>query len=195
MPKKSDFMAAEEIKAILHDRDIAEQTRIVRWVSESLGLSTTPSAASERPAPRPAAATLPQSADQPLDSQPQSVNNFRSFYDARKPKNDVQFAAVAGYFYRFASPQAERKETILPKDLDEAGRLARGCGFKNPRVTLNNAVKLGYFDRAGDGAFKLNAVGENLVAMTLPGSAKGANSGRRRRPQKKVHAKKRPAAK
>jgi hypothetical protein len=32
---KSDFLAAEEIKKILHGRPKAEQERIVRWVSES----------------------------------------------------------------------------------------------------------------------------------------------------------------
>jgi hypothetical protein len=38
MATKSDFMAAEEIKAILNGRDKNEQERIIRWVSESLGL-------------------------------------------------------------------------------------------------------------------------------------------------------------
>src|ERR1019366_321043 len=38
VPRKSDFIAAEEIKGILHDRQKAEQERIMRWVNESLGL-------------------------------------------------------------------------------------------------------------------------------------------------------------
>jgi hypothetical protein len=38
------------------------------------------------------------------------------------------------------------------------------AGFKN------NALNQGYFDRAERGEFKLNAVGENLVAMALPGT-------------------------
>jgi len=56
---------------------------------------------------------------------------------------------------------------------------------------LNNAVALGYLDRAGRGEFKLNAVGENLVAMTLPGSGADANGGkprRSRRAKRKVRA-------
>jgi hypothetical protein len=72
--------------------------------------------------------------------------------------------------------------------LQNAGRQARGFGFKKPVVTLNNAVALGYFDRAGRGAFKLNAVGENLVAMTLPG---GETSKRRSRSKKKNKSTKR----
>lgn len=31
MATKSDFMAAEEIKAILHGRDKTEQEKILRW--------------------------------------------------------------------------------------------------------------------------------------------------------------------
>src|SRR5712672_1821158 len=103
----------------------------------------------------------------------QRSKDIKTFINEKNPKSDVQFAAVAAYFYRFESSLGERKEVILPRDLDEAGRQARGYSFKNARATLNNAVMLGYFDRAGDGQFKLNAVGENLVAMTLPGAVGG----------------------
>jgi hypothetical protein len=94
--------------------------------------------------------------------------------DEKKPKNDVQFASVAAYFYRFVAPETDRQDTIIAKDLDNAGRQARGYGFKKPLQTLSNARKLGYFDSAGRGEFKLNAVGENLVAMALPGTRANA---------------------
>jgi hypothetical protein len=54
--------------------------------------------------------------------------------------------------------------------LNDASRKARGYAFREASDTLNNAMKAGYFDRAAHGQFKLNAVGENLVAMTLPGT-------------------------
>jgi hypothetical protein len=114
----------------------------------------------------------------PLSGSPSHSKDIKTFVKERNPRKDVQFAAVAAYFYRFECP--ERKEVIVPKDLDEAGRQARGYGFKDPLTTLNNAVALGYFDRAGRGTFKLNAVGENLVAMTLPSSG-AERSGRKRR--------------
>lgn len=195
MATKSDFMAAEEIKAILHGKDKIEQERIIRWVTESLGLVATPSAPPNASAP-PATPVSPVSLPgvQALGSGPRS-KDIRSFVSERKPKNDVQFAAVTAYFYRFECPQAERKESIVPKDLDEAGRLARGFSFKNARQTLNNGVMLGYFDRAGDGAFKINAVGENLVAMTLPGTVVDSNGGKRRRIKKKIQVKKKPKQK
>jgi len=40
----------------------------------------------------------------------------------------------------------------------------------NPTSTLNNALRSGYLDKGSKrGTFRINAVGENLVAMTLPG--------------------------
>jgi hypothetical protein len=168
MANKSDFMAAEEIKAILHGRDKAEQERVIRWVSESLGILGV-SVGGIAPAIVPPLTPLP--IGQP--AQHGGIGHkkdIKTFVSEKKPKSDVQFATVMAYFYRFEVPQGERKEVILPQELQDAGRQARGFGFKEPLKTLSNAVALGYFDRAGRGEFKLNAVGENLVAMTLPGT-------------------------
>ena len=195
MAAKSDFMAAEEIKALLHGKDAIEQARILRWVTESLGLVSAQSTSPTTPAP-PAtpASPLPTTGAQTLGAGSRS-KDIKSFVNERKPKNDVQFAAVTAYFYRFECPEAERTEAIVPKVLDNAGRLVRGYSFKNARQTLDNGVKLGYFDRAGKGAFKLNAVGENLVAMTLPGTAVHAHGSKHRRPKKKAQASKKPKRK
>jgi hypothetical protein len=180
MATKSDFMAAEEIKAILQGRDKAEQERIIRWVAESVGISL---------ATVTAVGSVLQSGALPQASQPTSPGgavrrkDIKSFVSEKSPKNDVQFAAVVAYFYRFEASEADRKDVIVPQDLQQAGRQARGFGFNSPLTTLNNAVALGYFDRAGRGEFQLNAVGENLVAMTLPSG--DASSNRRRRGKKK----------
>jgi hypothetical protein len=45
-------------------------------------------------------------------------------------------------------------------------------------VTLNNAKNLGLIDSGSEkGRFTINTVGENLVAMTLPGQADGPAKG------------------
>ncbi len=165
MATKSDFKAAEEIKAILHGRDKSEQERIMRWVSESIGIAAVPSIAPQLTPPPSSSTTQPP---QPIAGVHRK--DIKSFVAAKAPRSDVQFAAVVAYFYRFEVTQGERKEVIIPNDLQDAGRQARGFGFKKPLATLNNAVALGYFDRAGRGEFRLNAVGENLVAMALPGT-------------------------
>lgn len=189
MATKSDFLAAEEIKAILHGRDKNEQERIIRWVGESLGIAGG-SIASQAPIlPHP---HTPSAAVQtPQPSGTGQREDIKSFVTEKSPKSDVQFAAVTAYFYRFEVSQAERKEVILPQDLQDAGRQARGFGFKKPLVTLNNAVALGYFDRGGRGEFKLNAVGENLVAMTLPGAdSSGGKVSRRKKKASKARGNK-----
>lgn len=189
MATKSDFMAAEEIKAILHGRDKNEQERILRWVTESLGIAPAPGPTHTGVIPQLGGSAVSQPTAPAPASAPAATKDIKTFYKEKNPRGDVQFAAVAAYFYRFQSSQAEHKDVLVAKDLDEAGRQARGYGFKSPLTTLNNAVGLGYFDRAGRGSFKLNAVGENLVAMTLPNTGSESNGGKPRRAKRKARAK------
>jgi hypothetical protein len=194
---KSDFMAAEEIKGLLNGRDKAEQERIIRWISESLGLTAAPSEPSGgvgSPVAPPSPAG-PSGTHVPHPHEPKRSKDIRSFMGEKKPKSDVQVASVIAYFYRFEAPQTERKETLNATDLDDAGRQARGYGFKKPLVTLNNARQSGYFDSAGRGQFKLNAVGENLVAMALPSTGDDEpGNGRARRKAKRANKSKRKSA-
>ena len=185
MSGKSDFMAAEEIKGILGGRDKTEQERIVRWVCESLGLSGAATAQPPNPLSIPTTATPPTVPHVPHTPHAGTkAKDIRTFIDEKKPKNDLQVAAVVGYYYLFEASDTHRKEILTPKELNDAARQGRGFSFKDARMTLNNAVRQGYFDRAGLGKFKLNAVGENLVAMALPGWAAAYGGAKRRRKAK-----------
>lgn len=187
---KSDFVAAEEIKVILQGRDATEQERILRWVAESLGLKavtapkvtplslTEPAAAAEQRAE--AREALPQQAA------PGGSVDIKAFVGEKQPKSDMQFAAVVAYFHHFVAP--DRREVVTKDDLQTAARLSNRERFRNPKQPLDNAVTNGYLDRVGRGEFRLNAVGENLVAMTLPGgnaSSEAGGSRRKRRPSPK----------
>jgi hypothetical protein len=116
--------------------------------------------------------------------------DIKAFVEEKKPKNDIQFAAVVAYYHHFEAAEANRLETITSEHVQEAARLAGRTRFRNPAVPLNNGVTLGYFDRPGRGEFRLNAVGENLVAMTLPGTDGDTNTNssssrpRKNRPRK-----------
>jgi hypothetical protein len=63
-----------------------------------------------------------------------------------------------------------------------------------PAQVLVNAYQDGLFDRGGKSHYKLNSVGENLVAMALPGTDVGTKrkptSGRRKSSGKKKGARK-----
>lgn len=179
---KSDFVAAEEIKQILEGRESAEQSRIIRWVSESLCLGPSPTSSQEAPAPLP----LPT-----VDSRG-GTTDIRTFTQQKAPKNDIQFVAVAAYYYRFLAPLSDRKDFIGSSDLQTSARLASRPVFKKPTTTFNNAVQQGYMDRRARGEYCLNTVGENLVAMTLPGN--GADSSAKPRSTKKSTAKKKGVA-
>jgi hypothetical protein len=185
-PVKSDFMAAEEIRGILHGREKAEQERIIRWASESLNL-TLPST---QPTATDAHLRTPLPAIPPLvhTGQPGSgaKKDIKAFVEEKKPKSAVHFVTVVAYFHHFEA--AEKKETIVPNDVQEAARLCSRPRFETPTIPLNNAVGLGYLDRVEKSTFKINAVGENLVAMALPGSAAVQNGGRK--PKKAAHKKK-----
>jgi hypothetical protein len=74
---------------------------------------------------------------------------------------------VAYYLQELAQPN-ERKDTITTADIDKYFKQA---SFKLPKVipqVLPNAKSSGYFDSAGSGSYKLNAVGYNLAVHTLP---------------------------
>lgn len=177
-PQKSDFLAAEDIKGILRGRDRAEQERIIRWVSESLELTSIPRSAG------PTHHQVVSPADplaQPIERT--RAKDIRTFVAEKQPRSDIHFVAVVAYYQRFLAPEPDRKDSIKSDDLQTAARLSNRAVFKKPTTTLNNAVRLGYLDRGARGEYRLNAVGENLVAMTLPGSGdtNGSKPAKRRR--------------
>jgi hypothetical protein len=144
--------------------DSERQTRILRWVSESLGI----------------AQMLPQQREPgPLNAMPDlrsplsvGTTDIKSFVASKDPKSDNQFAATVAYFYRFVAPQHERRDSITAEILQEGTRLAGRPRLGDPGKTLRNAKDMGYLDATDRGEFKINTVGENLVAMTLPGQGR-----------------------
>jgi hypothetical protein len=175
----TEFQVAQEIKALLETLPAEKRDLAIRWARESLGMVSTAStatkpilAAPDEPGAAPAAA--------------ERTKSLRDFVNEKRPKSDVQFAAVVAYYHHFEAP--ERRATISAADLQEAARLAQRDRFHLPTVTMNNAMKMGLFDRPERGIYKLNTVGENLVAMALPdggsGGERAAKPAKRGRPRK-----------
>lgn|SRR5689334_14496287 len=166
--------------------------RIFRWVAEKLGLpqpfgasihAVAPSSGAPPPTPGPPA-SLPTSGA----AASVGIKDIKAFVAEKDPKRDVHVAAVVAYYYRFEALPAERKDAINKDDLQEAMRLAGRPRFRNPLQTLSNAHIVGLLDRGAEKAtFTLNSVGENLVAMTLPGTG---NTAVRPKKAKKFVAKK-----
>lgn len=161
-----DFETAKAVFDKLKDLSQERQERVLRWVAEGLGVGlaltvTGPASVATESGP----ATAPEL------GRPASVGghtDIKTFIGTKNPRSDQQFATAVAYYYRFEAPPAQRKESINTETLQEAARLAGRKRLTNPKSTLNNATGQGYLDRASRGEFAINAVGENLVAMTLP---------------------------
>lgn len=169
-----DFDIGKAIFDQLKDLPAERQQRVLRWVAEGLGVA--PGALALAPPPQPAGGSHPPQVP-PVSPPASPATDIKTFIAAKTPKSDMQFAAAVAYFYRFDAPPAERRDSIDGTALQEAARLAGRRRLSNPRVTLNNAKAAGYLDSSTRGEFTINSVGENLVAMTLPG---GADSSTRR---------------
>jgi hypothetical protein len=175
-----DFDTAKAVFEKLKDVPADRRKRILAWIAEGFGVIAAP----PLPLPTPSLAT-PQPPGTPAPATGTGVD-IKTFVTAKAPKNDAQFATTVAYYYRFEAPVAQKRDSITSEMLQEACRLAGRNRFPTPIVTLNNAKKSGYLDSGARGEFSVNSVGENLVAMTLPG---GADAGRAA-PKKRVGANK-----
>jgi hypothetical protein len=197
-PTPDDFEAAKKVFDELKDLTTERQERVLRWVSETLGVKSF--ATTALPGSAPVQVAISPTAANPTGSMPRPSGggrDIRTFVAEKAPSSDNQFAAVVAYYYRFEAPPEQRHNSISGADLQEAARLAGRKRLANPRQALQNARALGYLDNPARGEFSINTVGENLVAMTLPGGvdstarrgakrgAKKSNAGARRKTRKR----------
>jgi hypothetical protein len=167
-----DFDTAKAVFEKLKDVPAERRKRILTWIAEGFGVEL--NAASPPGSPLNPAPPMPHLPGTPATHTPGNPisqrADIKTFVSAKAPKSDQQFATVVAYFYRFESLPAMKKDSINGDILQEAARLAGRKRMSNPRVTLNNAKAAGYLDSNTPGEFTINSVGENLVAMTLPGT-------------------------
>jgi hypothetical protein len=155
-----DLEAVRTIVTALEKFEGKDQERIIRWAREKLGLEPIKSPpVQQSPAPSLPGNLLP----------PHCTKDLKSFVNEKNPSTDMQFAATVAYYYKFEAPVEERKDSIDSGSLQNAARLAGRNRLINPGQTLINASFNGLLDKADEkGAYKINTVGENLVAMALP---------------------------
>lgn len=119
---------------------------------------------SPTPAAKLAISPAPQ-ADAPIRTKQVDI---RALKEQKKPSSARQMACLVAFYLQDHAPQADRKETVNSGDLEKYFKQA---GFKLPAKmpqVLVDAKGAGYFDVASRGEYKLNAVGYNLIAHTLP---------------------------
>lgn len=172
-----DFDTAKAVFEKLKDVPPERRKRIISWIAEGLGISFGAPAPviNTPPAPSPPS---PAAVATPPPPAPASGTDIKSFVAAKAPKSDRQFAVTVAYYYRFEAPPEQRRATITSEVLQEAARLAGRARMIKPIKTLNNVRTAGYLDSSGRGEFAINSVGENLVAMTLPGPVAPVGKGK-----------------
>ena len=159
----NELDAAKAIVAALDGLEKQQQERALRYASETLGLHIQGAYSATPPAPTPAIA--PVSATPGAPAAPRAPD-IKQFTESKAPKTDNQFAAVVAYYYRFEAPPEQQRDTINDATVRDAARMV---GRKRPsRQLLHNAKNRGYLDALGGGEFRINNVGENLGAVTLP---------------------------
>jgi len=121
----------------------------------------------------------------PLKETPPS--HIKDLKSQKKPRSANEMSAIVAYYLSNLAPADKRKATINPKDIETYFKIAEFPLPEQVRATLPNAKNAGYFDSAGAGEYKLNAVGHNLVAHSMPrgsgseGKPKKRRSGRSRK--------------
>ncbi len=188
--KPDDLEAVRTIVATLEPFDVTEKERIIRWAREKLSLPVQ-------------GTTIHEAINQKKHTDSRQYvsktrQDIKAFINEKNPRSDMQFAATVVYYYAFEAPESNKKDAISGDDLQEACRLAGRTRLTNPGQTLRNAAFQGLLDKLDRGTFSINAVGENLVAMTLPSESsahKPQAKATRKRGNKKATKKKQPKRK
>ena len=160
---KDDLEAVRTIADTLKPFSDEDRERIVRWARERVGM---PSEGGGPTTPLPPPTS--QDTFQESSSPPPAAKDIGAFIAEKDPKNDSQLAAVVAYYHHFLVPEAERRDWITSDDLLTACRLSGRNRPARPAQTLVNAFSQGLLDRGKQGRYRLNSVGENLVAVVLP---------------------------
>lgn len=180
-PDFADLDAVRKVVDALVTFDPEQQKRILRWAREKLELPADAPPVSQYGVPE---QTLAPRASQE-GGEPSRTMDIKTFIESKNPSSDNQFAAAVAYFYRFEAPDHLRKEAITKDDLLEACRQVGRNRISRPDQTLVNAHGQGLLDRAEKGAYSINTVGENLVAVALPSDGGGravARGGGKKKP-------------
>ncbi len=165
--------AIDGLITALDGLDSTDQLTAIRAACEHLGvpLGSNP----QQTASAPTVAGSPPQASGP--SQATFSTDIRALKAQKDPTTATEMACLVAYYLKDLAPPEERKDTVTASDLDKYFRQA---SFRLPKAKDQlpfNVKNAGYFESAGSGAFRLNAVGYNLVAHSLPRADKRQSDG------------------
>ena len=162
---KSLGTAIDEIVAALSALDAPARATAVKAACDHLNLSMPVEARNSSDA---IAAALSKGVSSPSDAgTPTTAIDIRSFKEQKNPSSGIEMACVMAY-YLLQHSNDDRKTEITAADVQKYFVQANYPLPKRLDQLLVNAKVAGYFDSAGRGTYRLNAVGHNLVAHSMP---------------------------
>lgn len=119
-------------------------------------------------------------------SQPLRVADIQTLRVERQPTSASEMAALVAYYLAELAGPSERTAEVTVEDVLKYFKQARYPLPKARAMLLPNAKNAGYFDSLGDGKYRLNPVGYNLVAHNLPRSGTDARTAKSRKQPSKA---------
>ncbi|HET6204503.1 MAG TPA: hypothetical protein VFI25_17060 [Planctomycetota bacterium] len=165
-----ELRAILQVIAALSDLDSEARARVINYVFQRLGIAS-PAVLVETGA---SGATPPRGTEAaaPVTQPGRRHVDIRTFGQEKSPRSANERVAVVAYYLSELAPADERKAEISAADIIKYFKQA---DFPLPgasRMTLVNAKNAGYLDAGAErGTYKLNPVGHNLVAHSLPAAS------------------------
>lgn len=188
-----ELRAIQQVIAALSDLDPEARARVISYVFQRLGISS-PAVLTDAGG---SGATPPHGFEDSAPVAPPGHRqiDIRTFGQEKSPRSSNERVAVVGYYLSELAPAGERKNEISAADITKYFKQA---GFPLPgaaRMALVNAKNAGYLDAGAErGAYRLNAVGHNLVAHGLPASSRTKQRSTGQRHRKRGRKSKKPGS-
>ena len=166
-----EVAAIQTIVAALTPLDAESRGRVIGYVFNRLGLRASITTGGSRESEVDLATSEPVAT---------GIRDVRTLKEEKQPKSAIEMTALVAYYLAELAPTADRTDVI---DADDVKRYFKQAQFPLPaklHMTLIHAKNAGLLDSAGQGSYRLNPVGYNLVVHGLPGSRSGDPSVRRR---------------
>jgi hypothetical protein len=183
--KPDDLEAVRTIVSALEPFDDNEKERIIRWATEKLGLKNIP----QQPLSSGTVTATQHATPHPHQHSHSGAKDIKTFLQEKSPNSANQLVAAVAYYFKFEAPESQRKSGITKDDVVDACRKAAIERPKFPNQIMVNASAYGLVDNVGTGTYEINAVGENLVAVSMPtaghGNSKNQNASKGKKKTKK----------
>jgi hypothetical protein len=184
-PANSSSPELDALTAVVRALEPLTSEKRLRVVESALTLlGTKPAPASGPPLTSPPANRGPE-----VTRHSPTASDIRSLKEEKKPKSANEMAALVAYYLTEVLSDSEKKNAVDVGDMEKYFKQANFRIPTNPKMILVNAKNAGYFDGVGSGRYKLNPVGYNLVAHSLPREASAERVQGPRRTRKRAAAK------